>query len=290
MKTERKRLPSWFKIKLDRNGDFNEIEKLIDHHNLNTVCRGARCPNIWECWNCGTATFMILGERCTRGCAFCSVPDICSPAEPDKNEPKLLAEAVARMKLKWVVITSVTRDDLPDGGAAQFAECVSQVRKLNPDTALELLIPDLKGDKGSLEIVIESKPEVLAHNVETVPALYPEVRPQADYRRSLGVLEYIKKSDPEITTKSSIMVGLGETEEQVREVFADLVSVGCNVATVGQYLPPGSNHPHPSRFYTPEEFERLAKLGQDAGIEKVFAGPLVRSSYRAHELAGRELK
>ena len=178
----------------------------------------------------------------------------------------------------------------PMAARGQFAECVSQVRKLNPGTALELLIPDMGGDKTSLDIVIGSKPEVLAHNVETVPSLYPTIRPQADYRRSLSVLEYIKKSDPEITTKSSIMVGLGETVEQVCEVFADLVSVGCNVATVGQYLPPGSDHPHPSRFYTPEEFEELAQLGQKAGLEKVFAGPLVRSSYRAHELAGRELK
>ena len=194
------------------------------------------------------------------------------------------------MKLKWVVITSVTRDDLDDGGAGQFAECVSQVRKLNPGTALELLIPDLQGDTKALDIVINSSPEVLAHNVETVPTLYSTIRPQADYKRSLGVLEYIKNSSPEITTKSSIMVGLGETEEQVREVFDDLVSVGCNVATVGQYLPPGAGHPHPTRFYTPEEFENLAKVGQDAGLEKVFAGPLVRSSYRAHQLAGRELK
>ena len=285
------RLPDWFKVEVRSGDNFSRLKGLLDEHGLHTVCRGARCPNLWECWNAGTATFMILGDSCTRNCRFCGVPPARSVRPPDPREPEKIAETAARLGLAWVVITSVTRDDMPDGGASHFQACVKAVRSRCPGTSVELLIPDFRGERRALETVAASGAAVIAHNVETVPRLYAEVRPEADYQRSLEVLSWLAShSEGRYTVKSSIMVGLGEETGEVLAVLGDLAQAGCSAATLGQYLPPSKKHLPVKKYYTPEEFTGLAEFAKKAGIPRVASGPLVRSSYLAHELAGRELR
>ena len=284
------RLPDWFKVSLQINDNYRRVQELVDRHSLHTVCRGARCPNIRDCWNSGTATFMILGHTCTRSCAFCGVPTAKKLTLPDPEEPGKIAQAISSLGLSWAVLTSVTRDDLPDSGAEHFADCVRTIHRLSPHCGVELLIPDLKGDRRAIEVIINSSPQVIAHNVETVPRLYPEARPEADYHRSLGVLSYLaRNADSRYTVKSSFLVGLGETLQEILAVISDLARAGCEAITIGQYLPPSRTHLPVQRFYTPDEFEFLAETAKMAGIPRIAAGPLVRSSYLAHKLAGKNL-
>ena len=285
------RLPKWLTVKLDCGENYTRVRGLLRRHQLHTVCQSARCPNQWECWNQGTATFMVLGGVCTRGCKFCGVPPTSRPAPPDPGEPKAVAEAVAELELSWAVVTSVTRDDLPDGGAGHFAACVAEIRKLRPECGVELLIPDFAGNEDSLRTVAESGADVIGHNVETIPRLYPPVRPDADYARSLDVLRrLVELSGGAFSVKSSLMVGLGENEEEIARVMSDLAATGCDSATIGQYLPPSKKHLPVERYYSPEEFNRLADIARSAGIAKVASGPKVRSSYMAHHLQGRNLR
>jgi lipoic acid synthetase len=287
----KERLPEWMTVKLDCGENYTRVRGLLRRHQLHTVCQSARCPNQWECWNQGTATFMVLGGVCTRGCKFCGVPPASRPAAPDPGEPAAVAEAVAELELNWAVVTSVTRDDLPDGGAGHFAACVAEIRKLRPECGVELLIPDFGGSGDSLRIVAASGADVIGHNVETVPRLYERVRPEADYGRSLDVLrKLVELSGGTFSVKSSLMVGLGETEEEIAAVMSDLAADGCDSATLGQYLPPSKNHLPVERYYTPEEFDRLADIARAAGIAKVASGPKVRSSYMAHNLQGKQLR
>ena len=248
-----------------------------------TVCQQARCPNLPECWSHQTATFMILGDRCTRRCRFCAV-QTGQPDPPAPDEPKRLAEAVARLGLRHVVITAVARDDLPDEGAGQFAACVRAVRKMSPATTVEVLPADFHARREPIATVCAAGPEVYNHNLETVERLTPAVRPQAKYRRSLEALRLVKEAYPTITTKSGLMVGLGETHVELRRTLVDLRSVGCEVVTIGQYLQPTPKHASVVRFYEPAEFEALAELGRQLGFAGVASGPFVRSSYHASEV------
>ena len=232
-----RRLPDWLSVKLDCGENYTRVRTLLRKHKLNTVCQGARCPNQWECWNQGTATFMVLGSVCTRGCRFCGVPPTISPATPDPGEPAAVAEAVAELELNWAVITSVTRDDLPDGGAGHFAACVREIKKRSPKCGVELLIPDFCGDVDSLRTVAVCGADVIGHNVETVPRLYIEARPEADYGRSLEVLRtLVEMSEGRYSVKSSLMIGLGESEEEIKQTLHDIAATGCDSATLGQYL------------------------------------------------------
>ena len=245
---------------------------------LHTVCESAACPNRNECWNAGTATFLILGDRCTRSCAFCNI----SSGEPravDQDEPRRVAEAVASMALAYAVVTSVTRDDLPDGGANVFADVIRTIHTISPHCRIEVLVPDFQGSVASLETVLDAAPHVVNHNVETVPSLYPRVRPAADYGRSLRLLERAKQRG--FVTKSGIMLGLGEGMDMVRPVLQDLLSAGCKILTIGQYLQPSLNHLPVERYYRPEEFEELRTEALGLGFDHVVSGPLVRSSYHA---------
>ncbi|MEA2062234.1 MAG: lipoyl synthase [Gemmatimonadota bacterium] len=287
---EKTHLPEWFRVRRHTGARYRTISNLCKQQGLHTVCEEAKCPNIWECWNSGTATFMILGRACTRACTFCGVPMARHPLPVDPEEPRKVAEALTRLGLDWAVLTSVTRDDLADSGASVFAACVEQIHRLQPSCGVEVLIPDFKGETRALDLVIESGPQVAAHNVETVPRLYSEVRPQADYRRSLEVLDYLsRKSGGKYVVKSSLMVGLGETEQEIHEVISNLAASGCRAMTLGQYLSPSRKHHPVARFYEPDQFDRLADIALTAGISRVAAGPLVRSSYQAHRLAGRQL-
>lgn len=285
-----KRLPPWLKVQLECGENYTRIRNLLKRHKLNTVCQEARCPNQWECWNQGTATFMILGNVCTRGCTFCGVLPASRPAAPDPGEPEAVAGAVTELELGWAVVTSVTRDDLPDGGAGHFSACVHQIRGHCPNCGVEVLIPDFGGDSSALQTVVSSGPDVIGHNVETVPRLYSIARPQADYKRSLNVLRTLAgMSNGTFAVKSSLMVGLGETDDEIARVLADLADNGCDTVTMGQYLPPSKKHLPVERYYTPEEFDSLAGMAKTAGIAKVASGPKVRSSYMAHQLQGRHL-
>lgn len=290
----RERKPSWLRARLADSlrgsslgsspadgGGYWRIKQVMSSLDLTTVCEEAGCPNISECWNAGTATFMINGDRCTRACGFCLV-DTRKPLAADPDEPVRLAHAVKEMGLDYAVITAVARDDLPDGGAGQFALCMRELRRVCPDVAVEVLIPDFKGDPEALETVFAERPEVLNHNLETVLRLQRTVRPQAGYARSLAVLARAK--DAGLTTKSSVMVGLGETEDEMLEAFADLAAVGTDIVTLGQYLRPSAQHLPVVRWWHPEEFERLAEAGEEMGISHVEAGPLVRSSYHAAQI------
>ncbi len=249
---------------------------------LTTVCREARCPNQGECFNEGTATFMILGDRCTRNCAFCAVrhgvPDL-----PDAEEPRVVAQAVVALGLKHAVVTSVTRDDLPDGGARHFADTIRAIRSAAEGTGIEVLIPDFQGSDEALRVVIDAAPDVINHNLETVPRLYPQLRKGADYRRSLGLLRRVKELAPAMVTKSGIMVGAGEYPEEILLLIRDLVIARCSALTIGQYLQPSESHHPVERYVTPEEFQELTELAKAEGIRHVVGGPLVRSSYRAGE-------
>ena len=273
--------PDWLKIRVPGDLDQLPVSRLMNDLALNTVCQEARCPNIFECWNAGTATFMVLGEICTRRCTFCAVGKG-RPLASDPDEPRRVAEAVATMGVKHAVITMVNRDDMPDGGAAHVAGTVHAVRE-RTGAAVEVLISDLEGNRDALRAVIESKPEVLAHNVETVPRLYPQVRPVAKYPRSLDLLRWAHEERFEgMLTKSSIMLGLGETEEEILAVAADLRAAGVDIFTMGQYLAPTGDHHPVRRYWSPEEFAELGRKAKALGFHHVESAPLVRSSYMAH--------
>jgi lipoic acid synthetase len=273
--------PEWLRIRVPGGLDQLPVSKLMNDLALNTVCQEARCPNIFECWSAGTATFMILGEICTRRCTFCAVGKG-APLVADAGEPLRVAEAVARMNVRHAVITMVNRDDMPDGGAAHMAATVQAVRE-QTGAAVEVLISDLEGNREALRAVIASAPEVLAHNVETVPRLYSAVRPVAKYRRSLDVLRWAHEERLQgMLTKSSIMLGLGETEEEILATARDLREAGVDIFTMGQYLAPTGNHHPVRRYYSPAEFEELGRAARELGFHHVESAPLVRSSYMAH--------
>ncbi len=273
--------PDWLRVRHD-GATVERMNRLMSKLSLNTVCREANCPNMGECFKKNTATFMILGSNCTRHCRFCNVTKEGALA-PDPREPQNVAEAAGQLGLSHIVVTSVTRDDLPDGGAAHFAKTIEALRQKLPKATVEVLIPDLKGHEASLDSVINARPDVIGHNVETVPSLYGRVRPEAQYRRSLEVLRYVKKTAPDIITKTGIMVGLGETPEEVGQVMDDLVEVGCDILTVGQYLRPTLSHIEVAEYVTPGQFDEYKALGEEKGIRFVASSPLVRSSYNALE-------
>jgi lipoic acid synthetase len=279
-----KRKPAWLKVKPFWNENYRQLKKLLSTAGLNTVCQEANCPNIRECFGNGTATFLILGKICTRSCSFCNIQKGI-PLEIDLTEPTKIARAVKFLNLKYVVITSVTRDDLKDGGASIFAESINQIREINPVVKVEVLIPDFSGSEESLKTVLKTKPDALNHNLETVKRLYPLARYGADYNRSLGILRKAKEYDKKLITKSGIMIGLGEKWEEIIESMQDLRKVGCDILTIGQYLSPSGDHLPIDRYYTPEEFEKLREIARRLGFLGVHSGPLVRSSYLAHQLS-----
>jgi lipoic acid synthetase len=274
--------PVWLKVRLPTHGDFFRVAEILKAGHLHTICESARCPNIGSCWERKTATFLVLGDTCTRDCGFCAVAKG-KPLALDPDEPAHVAEAVAALGLAYAVITSVTRDDLPDGGAAHFAAVIRAIREKSPGTRVEALIPDFGGDRAALERVLEAAPDVLNHNLETTESLYPAIRrPRENYRRSLGVLAAAKGRGA--LTKSGLMIGLGESDEDILLTFADLRRAGCDLLTVGQYLRPTTAHPEVVKYYTPEEFEAFAAAARRAGFREVVSGPLVRSSYEAGRL------
>lgn len=275
--------PPWLRRRLPSGPVYEQVRKLLSEGHLHTVCQEARCPNIWECFSQKTATFLILGDRCTRNCGFCAVAHGPS-APPDTGEPERVADAVQRMALKYVVITSVTRDDLQDGGAAFFADTIESIRTHVPEIIVEVLTPDFKGNFEAVKTVIRSRPHVFNHNTETVPRLYSTVRPQADYNTSLNVLKMAKQIDPAIITKSGIMLGLGEKEQEITKVFQDLLMSGCNILTIGQYLQPTKKHLPVKSFVPPEKFQELKDEALNMGFDGVASGPFIRSSYHAKEL------
>jgi lipoic acid synthetase len=275
--------PRWLRRTLPTGPEYEKIRRLLKGHALTTVCQEAKCPNQFECYSKGTATFMILGERCTRNCRFCAVEHR-PEGPPDPAEPERVAEAVALLDLRYAVVTSVTRDDLADGGAALFAETIRAIRRRRPNTLVEVLIPDLQGDRAALQTILDAGPDVLNHNIETVVRLYPEVRPQAEYRRSLDLIRRVKETYPHIPTKSGIMLGLGETSEEIAETWRDLLASGCDILTMGQYLQPSANHLAVQRFLPPEEFADLKQKACALGFAGVASGPFVRSSYQAEAL------
>jgi len=274
----RRERPDWLKVKLPSGENYARLKGLIDGHRLHTVCEEARCPNMGECWNAGTATFMILGDVCTRSCGFCAVATG-RPAALDTDEPYRVAEAIRLMNVRHAVITSVNRDELPDGGAAIFAETIRQARRVNPEVKIEVLIPDFRGVRWALQLVIDEKPDILNHNTETVPRLYAEVRPQAKYGRSLELIR--RGHDAGMVTKSGLMLGLGERRDEVLGVMRDLRTSGCDILTLGQYLRPSKDHLPVARYVPPEEFLGLKTEGLAMGFRHVESGPLVRSSYHA---------
>ncbi len=277
------RRPEWLKVRIPSGENYTRLKGLIDKHSLHTVCEEARCPNMAECWHSGTATFMILGDVCTRSCGFCAVKTG-KPEGLDAGEPRRVAEAVQIMGLSHAVITSVNRDELFDGGSQIFAETIRLTRELNPRTTIEVLIPDFKGDEFALDIVLDAFPDILNHNMETVPRLYDRVRPQARYERSLELLQRAKQRG--FTTKTGMMLGIGERPDEVLPVMADLRKVGCDVLTLGQYLQPTSDHLPLDRYVTPDEFASYKTTGMAMGFKHVESGPLVRSSYHAGEQIG----
>jgi lipoyl synthase len=272
--------PDWLRVRYQRNDTFEEIEKLKQGLSLVTVCEEARCPNIDECWSAGTATFMLMGDICTRRCGFCAVTKG-APRLLDENEPAHTAEAIRRMKVKHAVITSVNRDDLPDGGAAHFAETVRAIRQASPQTRVELLVPDFQGNQEALHLVLQADPHIVAHNTETIPRLYRRVRPQADYQQTLDVIQWISEW-PNVISKTGLMLGLGEEDNEVEDVMWDLRQAGCNILSLGQFLSPTAKHLPVERWVTPETFQRLAEIGKSMGFLHVESGPMVRSSYMAH--------
>lgn len=275
-------LPAWLKVKAPNMDKLAEMDSTLRKSSLNTVCESAICPNLGECFSRKTATFLIMGNICTRNCSFCAVKkgDV---IELDSEEPLRLAEAVRQLKLRYVVITSVTRDDLDDGGASHFVACVKAIEKVSPDTLIEVLIPDFWGSKDILLTVIGARPSVINHNIETVSRLYPQVRNEANYQRSLNVLSTAKQCGEHIITKSGLMLGLGEKKNEIIKTMQDLRQVNCDLLTIGQYLSPTNNHAPVSRYYTPEEFDYFKEVGMDLGFKYVASAPLVRSSYHAWE-------
>ena len=275
-------LPDYLKRPIIDTDKTRTVRKILKTKCLNTVCENARCPNKNECYTKNTATFLIMGNDCTRNCKYCNIS--CARPEPlDLEEPKHVAEAVQALGLKYAVITSVTRDDLPDGGAEHFTNCIYEIRKLCPDTKIEILTPDFKGNKDCLDIIIKAHPDVFNHNIEAVQDIFKSVRPQGDYECSLEVLKYVKDNS-DILTKSGLIIGLGETFEQIEQTLIDLKNVGCDIVTIGQYIQPSKHHLEVAKYYTPEEYDKLRELANKVGIKSHQIGPLVRSSYRAAEL------
>jgi lipoic acid synthetase len=279
------RLPPWFKVRLQLGPDYLEIRRIMDGLGLHTICEEARCPNMWECWNARSATFLILGDICTRRCHYCSVTTG-RPGALDLDEPLRVAQAVQALRLKHAVITSVNRDELEDGGAAVFAETIRQIKRLIPTCTIEVLIPDFEGNEAALDLVCVQKPDILNHNIETVRRLFPAIRPQGKYQRSLDLLGHAKQRG--MRTKSGLIVGMGETMGEAREVMRDLRSVGCDIMTIGQYLQPTKHHLPIARFYHPDEFAELKAEGLAMGFDHVESGPLVRSSYHAEQQITQE--
>ena len=278
----RPRLPQWLKVTMPGGPGYLELKRLMRGQQLHTVCEEAHCPNIGECWERGTATFMILGDICTRRCHYCAVTTG-RPQGLDLQEPARLAETVQELGLRYCVITSVNRDDLPDGGAFIFAACINRIRAQSPDCKVEVLIPDFAGSQDALARVMAARPDVLNHNIESPRRLFPRVRPKGDYRRSLDLLAQAKELTPDAVTKSGVIVGMGETKDELVATMADLRAVDCDLLTVGQYLRPSAKHLAIDRFYHPDEFAELARIGREMGFKHVAAGPLVRSSYHADE-------
>jgi len=275
--------PKWLRRQLPTGPEYEKVKGMISDDRLHTVCQEAKCPNMWECFSQQTATFLIMGSRCTRNCGFCSVRH--GPLEPpDPAEPDRVAEVAHQMGLKYVVITSVTRDDVPDGGASLFARTITEIRRKMTDACVEVLIPDFQGNRDALHMVLDAGPDVLNHNIETVPRLYPRVRPQAEYRRSLDIIQWAHAYDPTLPTKSGLMLGLGEEEAEVENTLQDLQTAGCQILTLGQYLQPSKNHLPVERYIPPDEFEAWRKTAIKIGFTEVASGPFVRSSYHAKEL------
>ncbi|MEH2415110.1 lipoyl synthase [Nostoc sp.] len=279
--------PDWLRVKAPGRERIGNVKEILRDLTLNTVCEEASCPNIGECFNAGTATFLIMGPACTRACPYCDIDFEKKPKPLDPTEPSRLAEAVRRMKLNHVVITSVNRDDLLDGGASQFVACIHAVRSVSPNTTIEVLIPDLCGNWDALEIILQAAPEVLNHNTETVPRLYRRVRPQGNYDRTLELLQRTRQVSPSTYTKSGIMVGLGETDAEIRQVMQDLRTVDCDILTIGQYLQPSQKHLQVNEFINPEQFAAWKAFGEEIGFLQVVSSPLTRSSYHAEQV--REL-
>jgi len=273
-----RRLPGWMKMHMPKGETYSRMKNTVEKNNLHTICTSGKCPNIGECWNRGTATFMILGEICTRSCRFCGV-QTGKPLPPDENEPKKIARTVEIMGIKHAVITSVDRDDLEDGGAAIWAETVRAIKDLGKGITIETLIPDFSGDKNLINRVIDAKPEVISHNLETVERLTPQIRSKAKYQTSLDVIRHI--ADSGVNAKSGIMLGLGETEEEIFQTMDDLLAVGCKIFTIGQYLQPTVNHLEVKEFIEPKKFEEYKQIGLQKGFSYVESSPLVRSSYHA---------
>ncbi|NJN75020.1 MAG: lipoyl synthase [Synechococcaceae cyanobacterium RL_1_2] len=276
--------PDWLRVKAPQWQRVGSVKEILRDLALNTVCEEASCPNIGECFNAGTATFLIMGPACTRACPYCDIDFEKKPQPLDPTEPLRLAEAVKRLNLNHVVVTSVNRDDLPDEGAGQFVRCIEEIRKVSPHTTIEVLIPDLCGNWEALELIIQAKPEVLNHNTETVPRLYRRTRPQGDYLRSMELLKKTRELAPWIYTKSGIMVGLGETDTEVRQTMEDLRAMDCDIITIGQYLQPTQKHLGVKDFVPPEQFEAWRQFGEKLGFLQVVASPLTRSSYHAEQV------
>lgn len=278
----RTRLPEYLKRPIIDTEKTREVRKILKVNCLNTVCENARCPNKNECYTKHTATFLIMGNNCTRNCRYCNIT--CAKPEPlDIEEPKHIAKAVNALNLKYAVITSVTRDDLDDGGAEHFANCIYEIKKLCPETKIEILTPDFKNNKNSLDVIIKAKPDVFNHNIETVKEVFKTARPQGNYQNSLDVLKYIKENS-DIKTKSGLMIGLGETFEQIKSTMKDLNEVGCDILTIGQYIQPSKEHLEVSKYYTLDEYEILKQMARECGFKNYQIGPLVRSSYNASGL------
>lgn len=282
------RLPDYLKRSLIDTDKTKKVRHLLKEKHLNTVCEGARCPNKNECYSCNTATFMIMGNICTRNCRYCNI-QTSNPEPLDENEPIRLAEAIKELELDYAVITSVTRDDIPDGGAEHFSQCIKEIRRLSPNIKIEILTPDFRSNKSSskylynensLQTIIEAHPDVFNHNIEAVNAIYKDVRPLGNYDLSLSVLQYIKQNS-NIPTKSGLMIGLGETKDQIIETLKDLRKVGCDILTIGQYIQPSRKHLEVAKYYKPEEYEYLKEVAKSLGFKSYQIGPLVRSSYHA---------
>ena len=283
-KKQKKGKPSWLKKSLPKGGDYQRVRRLLFNAGLHTVCQEANCPNMFECFSKNTSTFMILGSECTRNCRFCNVTPG-SPLSVDSDEPMRVAKAALELKLKYVVVTSVTRDDLEDGGASHFADTIKAIKATLPDSPkVEVLIPDFQGNIKALKIVVSANPDVLNHNIETVPSLYPIARPEANYQQSLDLLRFVNTIDASMPVKSGIMVGLGETMEELEQTLTDLYHHGCDIITLGQYLQPTKAHLNVEKYYSPVEFKQLEKKARQIGFKKVAAGPFVRSSYNAQDL------
>jgi len=275
--------PRWLKKRFHSNAEYKEMRGMLNKSRLHTVCQEACCPNLWECFSRRIATFMILGAHCTRNCRFCAV-SYGTPDPPDSTEPVRVAMAVQKLKLSYAVITSVTRDDLPDGGADRFVQTIKEIRRKTPQTLIEVLIPDFQGNAKALRTIVNARPDVLNHNLETVPRLYDAVRPEAGYRRSLELLKLTKNYDFTMTTKSGLMLGLGESSGEIRETLQDLLDTDCRLLTLGQYLQPTPTHLPVERFVHPDEFDFWKETALEMGFDGVVSGPLVRSSYQAEKL------